>query len=600
MSGMGISEFEDSLWDEFFRFDQMVPSDGLECSNDHIPLHDSLRNALCEVNSNSSHSKNGSVSRCTHLGRKQGGCSSLHDKCSSMSDTDSWSCKQSAVFLFSSESDLMDESSSVAFDDTRESCHGFKISSTDSHGGDFPENGTYRSDRKTPVDNRSEITHQESSFSSFENIDSTDFFSGVCPDIQSFEDVEMMFRSPDSTFGVGVDEDELSWLSPDNDGGGFRFEFSCPMSSTDANMSEDRDSSKSYQDHDSAMASAPIKFKEASEKSDSDISFVNEPAVADNKDGFIPRDDRVGINDALRPSISTNSPSKTNCGGEIDVLKKQFKPLNQLKGIRKKHNSGKGSCRYLSNLPIKAIQLHSGATSYEDPSALLQQQQQQQQEKQALGLLNHISNAPLEKSHLPDQTSANQPPPAVKWIEKIEKQRNDHDNGSSVTRSLEDENIMGQAYESGSLSVGKQVHLYGDKFEDTIDADGVSLVNPAKLGSSIKQESSTQSMDEISPEAASFCQLQLVMEWMDTRTRLCIRDGLYRLAQGAGQRHNHANLRCSSGDRKTSGGLFITEGANKCTNFTNMEAGTNTIDRSIADLLFHHPSDSCAIPAHDS
>ncbi|XP_073308256.1 uncharacterized protein [Primulina huaijiensis] len=599
MSGFGISEFEDSLWDEFFQFDQMVPNDGLECSNDHFPWHDNLRYTLCEVNCNSSHSENGSVSRCAHLGRKQGGCSSLHDKCSSMSDTDSWSCKRSAMFPFSSESDLMDESSSVAFDDTRSSCCDFKINSADSQGGNFPENVTYLADRRTPVDNQSETTHQESSFDSFENIDSADFFSGVCPDVQSFEDVEMLFRSPDSAFGVGVDKDELSWLSPDNDEGGFGFEFSCAKSSMDANMSVDRDSLKSYLADDPVMSSAPIKFGDSSctlGKSDSNIPFVIVPAiVADSKDGFIPRHERVGINDTLHPSISTNSRSKTNSGGAIDEPKKQYKPLNQLKGIRKKHNSGKDSCRNLSNLPIKFIQLHSAATSYEDPSAHLQPQQ-----KQALGLLNRFSSAPLEKSNLPDQTSANQSPSAVKsGIEEIEKQHNNQGNQSSVNNSLKDANIMEQTYENGSPSVEKQVHLCGDKIKDTIDADGVSVVNPSKLGSSIVQESSTRSLDEISPEAASFCQLQLVMEWLDFRTRLSIRDGLYRLAQGAEQRHDHVNLCYSSGDGKTSSGLLIAEETNKGTRFPNMEAGSNPIDRSIAHLLFHRPSNSCAIPAHD-
>lgn len=74
--------------------------------------------------------------------------------------------------------------------------------------------------------------------------------------------------------------------------------------------------------------------------------------------------------------------------------------------------------------------------------------------------------------------------------------------------------LVGQTYESGSPSVEKQVHLSRDRIEDTIDADGVSVVNPSKSGSSIVQESSMPNLDEISPEAASFGQLQLVMEWV--------------------------------------------------------------------------------------
>ncbi|KZV34636.1 hypothetical protein F511_14890 [Dorcoceras hygrometricum] len=568
MSTLGISEFEDSLWDEFFRVDQMVPTNEFECSNYHFPWHASLRNTHCAVNCNSSPSKDGPFSRCGHFGGKQDGCSSLHDKCSSISDTDSWSCKRSSVFPFPSESDLMDETSSVDFDDARPSCHAFKINSADSQGGDFAENGTYLGGRRTPVDNQSGITNQESAFDSFVDIDSTDFFSGVCPNIQSFEDVEMMFRSPGSTFGVRVEKDELSWLSPDNDGG-CRSEFSCPKSSTDANMSEDRDSLKSYFAGDSAMMSAPIKLDDSSctlDKSDSDIPFVNVPAIADSKGGFIPRDERVAINDTL------------------------------------------------------------------GPSAHLQQRQ-----KHALGLMNHMADAPLEKSHLPDQTPANQPSivncegtdstilsqmefcnessrlqsidcfhgltssaASQAGIEKIEKQHNKQVNLSFVNESLNDANTMGRNYESDSRLVGKHVHLCEDMFEDPIDSKGVRLENPVKLGSSIEQETTMHSSDEISPEAASFCQLRLAVEWMDFKTRLSIRDGLYRLARGAEQRHNLANPGCGSCDGKDSIRSLIAEETNTCINFTNEEAGTNPIDRSIAHLLFHRPSDSCAIPAHDS
>lgn len=50
---------------------------------------------------------------------------------------------------------------------------------------------------------------------------------------------------------------------------------------------------------------------------------------------------------------------------------------------------------------------------------------------------------------------------------------------------------------------------------------------------------------------------------MDLKTKLCIRDSLYRLARSAEQRHNHENLNGSfCGDDRDTSGLAI-EGANK-------------------------------------
>ncbi|XP_023750671.1 protein LNK1 [Lactuca sativa] len=99
-------------------------------------------------------------------------------------------------------------------------------------------------------------------------------------------------------------------------------------------------------------------------------------------------------------------------------------------------------------------------------------------------------------------------------------------------------------------------------------------------GSSISTE-----LDEISLEATSFRQLQQVMEQLDLRTKLCIRDSLYRLARSAEQRHNnHAGI----------SGPLLTDGTNN--GFMDMETDTNPIDRTIAHLLFHRPSESFNMP----
>ncbi|CBI29465.3 unnamed protein product, partial [Vitis vinifera] len=103
-------------------------------------------------------------------------------------------------------------------------------------------------------------------------------------------------------------------------------------------------------------------------------------------------------------------------------------------------------------------------------------------------------------------------------------------------------------------------------------------------------------LEEISLEATSFRQLQNVTEQLDIRTKLCIRDSLYRLARSAEQRHNCGSLNSSSRDDGDTGGLLMAAEPNKCTGFMDMETDTNPIDRSIAHLLFHRPSDPSIVP----
>ncbi|KAL7082481.1 hypothetical protein ACP275_14G101100 [Erythranthe tilingii] len=67
-------------------------------------------------------------------------------------------------------------------------------------------------------------------------------------------------------------------------------------------------------------------------------------------------------------------------------------------------------------------------------------------------------------------------------------------------------------------------------------------------------------------------QLQHATKQLDSRTKLCIRDSLYRLARSANKRHNRSN------------------------NFMDIEIHTNPIDRSIAHLLFQRPLDPSTNP----
>nr|XP_025639556.1 protein LNK1-like [Arachis hypogaea] len=87
---------------------------------------------------------------------------------------------------------------------------------------------------------------------------------------------------------------------------------------------------------------------------------------------------------------------------------------------------------------------------------------------------------------------------------------------------------------------------------------------------------------------------------LDIRTKLCIRDSLYRLAKSTEQRHTDANVNGQLGDDIETRKALMTQDADRCTGFMDVETNTNPIDRSIAHLLFHRPSDASIFPRNDT
>ncbi|KAL0334469.1 UNVERIFIED_CONTAM: protein LNK1 [Sesamum angustifolium] len=152
--------------------------------------------------------------------------------------------------------------------------------------------------------------------------DSSEFLCYGWPEIGNFEDVDRMFRSCDSTFGLGVSkEDELGWLSSTDDLGGcgdllkLDVKFPCPEPKVMENISENHDSSKVYSTNDSAMTTS-IGYKNSSwnsQKTDSYMSFVIEPAVADRKRWIYPHRQYSHLSDPasvnVKPSTVKSEPN---------------------------------------------------------------------------------------------------------------------------------------------------------------------------------------------------------------------------------------------------------------------------------------------------
>ncbi|XP_020552797.1 protein LNK1 isoform X2 [Sesamum indicum] len=639
MSDLCMYNFEGIAWDEFcFSGDHIVPHPGSKRLDEHFILGESHKKPRRELTSSSDYSGDRSVEGYVDQGREQGGFSSLSKRRNSMLEKDSWPLPKNRAFTSESDSDPA-EASSLTSANSMPSSRSLKINSA---GFDVCGHNSILGDKTSIVDNNSfsyplgGINQNGCDLNFFENAENKDSSEFLCygwPEIGNFEDVDRMF-SCDSTFGLGVSkEDELGWLSSTDDLGGcgdllkLDVKFPCPEPNVMEKISENHDSSKVYSTNDSAMTT-PIGYKNSSSnsaKTDSYTSFVIEPAPLDRKDGFIPHR-QGGANGKIQPAISINSPSRT---GGASMNNMQTKQINLQNHSGARSNEGylaNGTFSHISGLANEVMQLPSHQAFR---SVHLEQQQDAPFPDSCNYLQNPISYVCSDNSHLSDPASVNVKPSSVKsetngltsvlprdsshttpqvqctesfrdppfevsalaTCEQGERQHSCQSSRSLMDSGLENGNVTLQASMFNPFSVGK--------YENHSDPEGGSSGTPAELGSLNIQERAA--LDDISLEAATFRQLQLVMERLDLRTKLCIRDSLYRLAQSAEQRHNHANLHAGCGDKRdATNEASVAEGTDKCTGFMDMETNTNPIDRSIAHLLFHRPSGQSNPPPHDS
>ncbi|XP_022895548.1 protein LNK1-like [Olea europaea var. sylvestris] len=494
MSDLCTYKIEGTVWDEFCQIDDhIVPQSGDKRVN-RISFHgDVFKKPRCEVTCISGNSIDRYNDRYVDNERDGG----EHNRRSSMLEKYSSSHKQNSLFPTSSDSD------SISYN-AKTSGHDIKNNHTDSTGSEFCANDPIH-DEKSTADHSHSYSYPLGDTPQIDN--DPNFFD-------NFEDVDRMFRSCDSTYGLGASrEDEFGWFSSPNALGESRdvpkseLKLSYPESNAMENISENHDLSKlivTCAINDSALATSPVGSKKSSwplgrDEFASHLSNVKGPSSSDRKDEFTPRD--------------------------------QF---DECKMLSKHHDLSerKGTEQYLGN----------GSS---------------------------FSNLPGEVIQFPDRDTSHQ---AFPYVDVQYQQQ-----------------AMGQdSYHAAcdSVSLEKQVHLSGDKQDNHCDVEGVRIGTPAELCSSDVQESlSTSSdLDDISAEAVSFHQLHHVTEQLNLKTRLCIRDGLCRLALLAEQRQQLENPNSSYGDQRDASGTFMAECAKKCTGVINME-----VDRSIAQLLFTCP-----------
>ncbi|XP_065849309.1 protein LNK1 isoform X2 [Euphorbia lathyris] len=540
-------------------------------------------------------------------------------------DKGPWSNAPDGVFPISCDNGSAKEVSSIACEETKASNHCLKSANTDPVGDEISADGTILGE-KSVVDNTEaysfplgQISSTDNGLNFFDN-DSKDkeesniLYYGWPDDIGNFEDVDRMFRSCDSTFGLGSlsNEDDLCWFPPSHstEGAEDALKLGSKFSSSEGSAVE----CISYDNQAPKLNGGDPSVNDTNKRSLllGDKLSANTTSVAEHS-GF----DHLQFSNGsdARSAIKNDSLLKE----QISSHKSQAKRRNHLEGKKKERDLDSGGS-FLCNGNMQ--QFSDAKSSLEELSReVFHPDVKQDKQNSGSDCLNYKQTDNLfmqiDYGQSSDLTSVCPSQSGIR--SKCKEQSMDRSHGQLLeATAIVNGNKEKLCHRQGLQahfpknfkcannaspaefydSVHKQTHQSGYKVVGQNEYEAVSIGVPAEVDSSNAPESSSMSsmLDEISLEASSFRQLQQVTEQLDIRTKLCIRDSLYRLARSAEQRHNCVN---GNGDRDMSGALISDETV-KSTAFLDIETNTNPIDRSIAHLLFHRPSDPSTMPANDA
>ncbi|KAF2317393.1 hypothetical protein GH714_021649 [Hevea brasiliensis] len=641
MSDLRMYELEDNVWDAFSESDDhIVPHLAKECGDQFRVRgdnHKKPRHEIVNITSN--------VADSTRYNQRKEKPSLLPlTKKDRMLDKGSWSHAPDDVFS-ACDSGLVKEVTSTVSEETRVSNRFLKSGNTDSVGSEFCSDDPILGEKSAADDTDtylfplSHISQTDNDLNFLDN-DCEDKENGgllycVWPDdIGNFEDVDRMFRSCDSTFGLGSlsNEDDLYWFSSSHsmEGSEDALRLGSKVSSSEAsalNCISDHHDASVLNNVDSSVNDSNKESLITSDKICSNIAGATEISAFSH------------LQFPNGPVAKSASKDDLVLNDQVNSHRSQPRHRNHSEGKRKEQNLGNGgSFRHNGNLK----QYADAKCSIRDlPHQVLSPKGVQKHKQNIVSdsmnqLQTHLPYMHTDYGHSSNQTSVcpNQSgiksesdgipslSPKESTFESNQVQSMDSSHGPSSAAPAVTTRKMERLYHNQDLqvpcarnfkcantasptgfydSVQNQAHHSGYEVEGHSEIEGVSMGIPAELDSSTAQESSCMSsvLDEISLEATSFCQLQQVMEQLDIRTKLCIRDSLYRLARSAEQRHNCVNANGGTRDDRDTNNPLMAEETNESTGFFDMETDTNPIDRSIAHLLFHRPSDPSLMPVND-
>ncbi|KAL8128480.1 hypothetical protein V2J09_017635 [Rumex salicifolius] len=418
------------------------------------------------------------------------------------------------------------------------------------------------------------------------------------PEIETFEDVDKMFRSCDSTFGLGIDnEDRLSWFSSshaiEESSDALKPDFIFPGPDSDT-LNDATDCDKILRSNDSDCV-----INEGTHEKD--LSICRNSSSETLYD--------IKTADVMNSSFENGSETTMRVeAGDQSMLKESQKL--QTYGKRRGLNLENGeSFNHLDKLnQMGDLTQHMGCSSSErteyEQSTPLQIRNKpftvKSEDNCGQSLFkNDTSDASNEVQHKGNCHSLSFQIPGVAGAKN---KTQSHHGGSSLHHEHDAGLAVQSAYSDPNIPQKKIVNFESEvNGHSTVDESGPCITG--ELGSSNVQDSACLSsmVDEVSLEASSFLQLQHVIEKLDVKTKLCIRDSLYRLANSAQQRHKCSKLTISGGQGDgDESGILASNDTDKCTRFMDMETDTNPIDRSVAHLLFHRPSDISVLAAVDT
>ncbi|XP_042495565.1 protein LNK1-like [Macadamia integrifolia] len=654
MLDWNTSELEGILWDEFrVNDDHLVPHPSGEevlDSAGQVDCHKKPRHEEASAFTNSASGED-AVKSALH-GKDGTSFAIVKDQKAPMPLMGSCSCTPDGVFPASCDNDSIKGMSSLTADGTKLPNTCFNSNHIDFISNEFCAHDPILGNRSAVIGSSSchfplgGISSTGSDLEFFANGHEDKESSGLpyhaWPDIGNFEDVDRMFRNCDSTFGHGNmgHDDDLSCFSASSlaiDGSEDAMKSGVKYSSSDSN--ELRIISKHHEPdlnfavdtvtpliNYSGENSVPYNYKIDSRLQDaSELTTLGHSTYVSWSDA----------NAENRESVSIE---------QINLQNQQLKQHNQSVGKRKNQSSkfnGDGLSHGLGPFQQFAnVKIPSSVSSYQQIFPSLDIPQQQQNIRP-----NFSSYSDRQMPYMQPEYKDPSHQVPVTPTSSIKIENNGYPSGSSKSSSYASnhaqpiERSPDSSLEASTMKSGKRVgkpfqeqqlhaKLTGDpQYEDLgmrpaftgqvstqkypaqirdevgahSEIEGANIVLPAEDSSTVQQSScvSTALSVVVSIEETSFRQLQYIMEQLDISTKLCIRDSLYRLARSAEQRHNIGNLDGCSRNCSVKSGVLKTEDSNKCTRFMDMETDTNPIDRSLAHLLFHRPSDVSTTAIND-
>ncbi|XP_016716035.1 protein LNK1 isoform X3 [Gossypium hirsutum] len=592
MTDLCMFELVDNVWDEFGASnDHIVPHTVDEYGSQFEVQGDSRKKPRHEVIEVSRSSED--MTKYSIVGEKEKGIHTLTKN--RMLEKGLWSHSPDGMFPTAGDNESIKEVTSLASDDPRLSNYGLKTVNIDSVGSEFYSDDSILVDKCDTEDNNvyrfplNHISKADDDLSFFNNKnedkENSDLLYYGWGDIGNFEDVDRMFRSCDSTFGLGSlsNEDDLCWFSSSQVTESCQDALKadtklnnllehCASSRPDSAASATIGSSKKSVCLSDGISSLNVKGDNAGVAQMSYLNVFNEEP--ETKDELTPNEQQISrkkqskqlsasgerkdqhLENDLQQHKQNIGPDSVSCvQTNIPYMHLNYSsPLDQLLG-----------CRTFSSIKSE----NNGYPSSTNKSSYASDQVQS-----------------IESSSGPSFGG-----PAIIMNEKREELHYQQDKQAPLKKNVKHAKVGSKMAFYDPVTVQKQVRQ-SEQDEGHSEVEGVSVGKLTQLDSSNDQLSSCMSsvLDEVSLEASSFWQLQQVMEKLDIRTKLCIRDSLYRLARSAEQRHNCTNTKGGMKEEKDEAGSFVANETNKCTRFMDMETGTNSIDRSIAHLLFHRPS----------